>query len=292
MEKQSGSSSVSRWVTANGLRLHVQDWSGPGAPRLVLLHGLASSSRMFDLIAPNLAAHFRVIAPDQRGHGLSDKPASGYDFETIARDLDALLDAVFPDPRPVALVGHSWGAYTTLYYAATRPDRLAQAVLLDGGVRSIAGRYPDWETARIGMAPPRYQDRSLEEIRQMIRTDWLGPIFRPELEPLALSIFDSHNPQDVRAHLSYENHMQIVRALWEMNPQEFFPRVQCPTLLVAAVPPGQTVSPDDERMIADALSNIAHAEVCWMPDTVHDSPWHRPRELAAILKDFLIQAGR
>lgn len=242
---------------------------------------------MFDLIAGDFPSRFRVIAPDQRGHGLSDKPDTDYDFETIACDLDALLAILNPNGLPLSLVGHSWGAYTTLYYAATRPDRVASAVLLDGGINPIADRYPRWEDAQVGMAPPRYEGRSLEDIRRMIRGDWLGPMYRPELEPLALSIFDTQNPDDVRAQLSYENHMQIAHALWAFDPQDFYPYVRCPTLIVIAVPPGKSISTENERNVHDAQSKLAQAEVRWMPDTSHDIPWHRPRELVAILGGFL-----
>ncbi|MFN8598748.1 MAG: alpha/beta fold hydrolase, partial [Anaerolineae bacterium] len=76
------------YIEANGLRFHALDWGGRG-DWLVLLHGLASQAHIWDLVAPQLIDRFRVIAIDQRGHGLSDKPDSGYDFATITRDLDA-----------------------------------------------------------------------------------------------------------------------------------------------------------------------------------------------------------
>ena len=59
-----------------GVRLAVREWPGQG-PSILLLHGLASSSHIWDLVAPRLAPRFRVVAYDQRGHGLSGKPSSG-----------------------------------------------------------------------------------------------------------------------------------------------------------------------------------------------------------------------
>src|SRR5882757_2054347 len=100
-------------VSVGDLQFYVQEWGDRSNPTIVLLHGLASTSHMFDLIAPALGEFFHVIAPDQRGHGLSDKPSSGYDFETIASDLDGLLDAY--GAQQTILFGHSWGAYTALY---------------------------------------------------------------------------------------------------------------------------------------------------------------------------------
>src|SRR5438552_915067 len=69
-----------------GLALHYRDWGGAGRP-IVLLHGLASSSRIFDLLAPLLRPYGRVVALDARGHGESAKPDDGYDFPSIVADV-------------------------------------------------------------------------------------------------------------------------------------------------------------------------------------------------------------
>ncbi len=98
-------------VQIGAVRLYVREWGDPSDPPLVLLHGLASTSHMFDLIAPALAEQFHVIAPDQRGHGLSDKPSTGYDFETIAADLRSAAGRIQGGQRPVgrALMGGVYG---------------------------------------------------------------------------------------------------------------------------------------------------------------------------------------
>lgn len=277
----------SRFVSVDDLQLHVLDWGGDLDRTLVVLHGLASSCHMFDLIAPGLTLRYHVYAPDQRGHGRSDKPSTGYDFETIAADLDGLLSVLTPGGEPVALAGHSWGAYTTLYYAATRPGKVARAVLLDGGIARLADRYPSWAAAEQGLTPPTYKDRSLEDIRRMIEKDWLGSFFRPELAPLALSIFDTSNPRDVHAHLSRANHMQIASALWSFNPADYYSRISCPILIVNAVSPGQSISPESQRYAGQAEESIAELAIRWMPDTSHDIPWHRPEALTEVLNDFL-----
>ena len=69
---------VSRFVVGDGgVRLHVREWAGPG-PGVLLAHGLASSSRIWDLVAPLLASTgLHAVAFDQRGHGRSGKPTSG-----------------------------------------------------------------------------------------------------------------------------------------------------------------------------------------------------------------------
>jgi pimeloyl-ACP methyl ester carboxylesterase len=241
---------------------------------------------MFDLIVPALAERFYVIAYDQRGHGLSEKPDSGYDFETIASDLDAVVASLGLGERPFRLVGHSWGAYTTLYYAATRPQRVERAALLDGGIHTISDTYPSWEIAREKMSPPDYSHTSLNDIKRMIREQWLMPIYRAELEPLALSIFDTHDPKHVKAHLSRDHHLQIARALWDFQPHHHFGQVVCPLLVVQAVPPGEQIAHDAANDVERLQQSVAHASVVWMPETVHDIPWHRPDQLLEQLAQY------
>src|SRR5262245_13827995 len=110
------------WVTGSGVRLHYRAWAGPAAPAeppVLLIHGLASGSRIWDLVAPLLARRRRVVALDQRGHGLSDKPDDGYDFATIVADDLAAMTALGL-ARPV-VVGHSWGASVVIALAAAYP---------------------------------------------------------------------------------------------------------------------------------------------------------------------------
>lgn len=286
-EKAASMTPVPRTITVNTLQLHVMDWGGNGSP-LLLVHGLASSLHMFDLIAPALTAHHHVYAIDMRGHGESDKPDSGYDFETISRDLDSAVRELGIH-EPFTLIGHSWGAYTALYYAATRPKNVKKAVLLDGGTYPLREDFETWEVAEEKMAPPRYINRTEADIRYMIREQWLKPFFRPELEPLAASIFDMSDPSAVKARLSFNNHMQIARHIWEFTPADYYERVTCPTLIVVAAQPGEGVNPKREHHVQLAERKIEHAQVVWMHDTYHDIPWHRPAELTSILLGFLEQ---
>src|SRR6266849_9030785 len=102
---------VDGFVAANGLQLHYRRWSPARPvselPPILLLHGLASAAHIWDLVAPLLAGRgYVVTALDQRGHGESDKPDTGYDFATIIADDTAVVEALGIG-RPV-VVGHSW----------------------------------------------------------------------------------------------------------------------------------------------------------------------------------------
>src|SRR5262245_38652014 len=141
------------FITIGGLRLHLRDWGGPDVPpAMVLVHGLASNARIWDLLAPLLAPNFRLVAIDQRGHGLSDKPDDGYDLASIAGDLAGAI-AALGISRPL-VVGHSWGANVALQLAADHPDLPGGIVLLDGGTNELASVMPLEETLE-RLAPPR-----------------------------------------------------------------------------------------------------------------------------------------
>ncbi len=271
------------FITIGNVGLNVYEWGTSLQPPLIFLHGLASTSHMFDLIAPQFAANYRVIAYDQRGHGLSDKPDTGYDFETISADLDQLVVELGLTSRKFTLAGHSWGAYTALYYAATRPTRLNNAILIDGGLRPMSDHFSQVDD----MAPPQHRNWPLTEVKRMIREDWLGVAFRPELEPLVLSIYDTSDAFDVQPHLKLANHMQIARALWNFNSKDYYSLVQCPMLIINAVDTGESPDPQFKMTIADAQQLLRNSKAVWMPNTSHDVPWHRPQELVSVMRQFL-----
>jgi pimeloyl-ACP methyl ester carboxylesterase len=102
-----------------------------GGTPIVLLHGLASSLRIWDFVAPILAQRFRVVAVDQRGHGLSTKPDDGYGFEEVGADLEAFVKLLGLD-RPV-VVGHSWGGSVAVRFGTDYPELTRGLVLVDGG---------------------------------------------------------------------------------------------------------------------------------------------------------------
>lgn len=98
-------------------------------PAMVLLHGYPQTGHMWRKVMPALAERFTVIAPDLRGYGDSDRPASGYDKRTMARDVAGVIAAL--GLGRVALVGHDRGARVAHRFALDYPDRLSHLVLLD-----------------------------------------------------------------------------------------------------------------------------------------------------------------
>ena len=95
--------------------------TGGDGPPLLLMHGWPQTWYAWRLMMPTLARHFQVIAPDQRGTGLSGKPEGGYDTGTLAGDLVALMDAL--GHRRFAVAGHDTGMWIGYALAADHPAR-------------------------------------------------------------------------------------------------------------------------------------------------------------------------
>lgn len=118
---------TSRFVQANGIRQHVV--IGGDGPPLLLVHGWPENWYAWRMVMPELARHYTVIAVDQRGIGLTDKPMDGYDTATLANDLVGLMDALGHDR--FAVVGHDTGMVISYALAADHPERVARVALLE-----------------------------------------------------------------------------------------------------------------------------------------------------------------
>ena len=100
-----------RTIAANGIRLHVIEAGPEDGPLVLLLHGFPEFWYGWSQqIAPLAAAGFRVVVPDQRGYGLSDKPMGvrAYNLDELALDVVGLIDALGREKAHVA--GHDWAA--------------------------------------------------------------------------------------------------------------------------------------------------------------------------------------
>jgi pimeloyl-ACP methyl ester carboxylesterase len=126
----------SRFGEVNGVRIHYLI-SGEGEP-VVLLHGYAQNSHMWRPLIPELAKTHTVIAPDLRGFGDSSKPEGGYDKQTMARDIHALVESL--GYSRIGIVGHDIGLMVAYAYAAQYPSEVDRVVLMDAFLPGVG----DW----------------------------------------------------------------------------------------------------------------------------------------------------
>lgn len=115
------------FVTTNQIRLHCVS-QGEGE-LVVLLHGFPEFWYSWRHQIPTLAQHFRVVVPDLRGYNDSDKPSSGYDLDTLAADIQGLVQAL--GYKSAHVVGHDWGGVIAWHFAQRFPQSLNRLAILN-----------------------------------------------------------------------------------------------------------------------------------------------------------------
>jgi len=114
---------------ADGLRLHLLEWSRTGVP-LLLVHGFSNEAHIWDDFAPTVAPYYRTLALDLRGHGDSDwDPERRYDYDHHVDDVEKVIDGL--GIERLVLVGHSMGGRVGTLFSARRPGALAGLVIVD-----------------------------------------------------------------------------------------------------------------------------------------------------------------
>lgn len=276
---------VSRHVTlANGLRLRVMEWDG-GSDRvpLVLVHGLASNALLWRGAAEALAAlGHRVVAIDQRGHGLSDKPDDGYDMATVAGDLTLLLGSLREEgiERPI-VAGQSWGGNVVLELAHREPGIIRGAVAVDGGFLELSEHFPEWESCADALQPPRLEGTPAEELRRYLRSthpDWPDSGIEG-----AMANMERLPDGTIRPWLRFDRHMSVLRGLWQHRPSTIFGNIEVPVMLVPADGP-RGVFADTKRDAVDRAARLLRrSRVEWFSPADHDLHAQHPERFAGVV---------
>lgn len=274
------------WREVRGIRLHVREWDGDDTP-FVLLHGLSSNCMTWEAVAKHLhAAGHPVITVDQRGHGLSDKPDTGYGFDEVTADLQALIDAMNLHQRPI-VAGQSWGGSVVLQFAARYPVTARGVVLVDGGFMSMRARDAGttWEELWERLKPPTLAGRRRTELAERMRhghPDW----GHAGIEH-TLANFETLSDGTIRPWLSLDHHREILYAMWQQDPEQIYPRVRIPVLAVAAGPQDAERAAEKREGLAAFEQRIACCRTHWFEHTDHDIHVQRPDELAKLMLDAL-----
>ena len=129
---------TSRFVDTGQLRLHAV--TGGQGPPLLLVHGWPQTWYAWRMLMPALARDFQVVAVDQRGIGLSDKPPDGYDTGTLASDLVGLMEAL--GHRRFAVYGTDVGMPIAYALAADHPERLERLVVSEAPLPGVTPSPP------------------------------------------------------------------------------------------------------------------------------------------------------
>jgi pimeloyl-ACP methyl ester carboxylesterase len=171
-------------------------------------------------------------------------------------------------------------------YAATYPEEVAALVLVDGATNQFSLRS-NWtrEQAIIDLAPPRFAGTSRDTFLSYFHNGPLGSQWTPQLEDTILHIVQLREDNTVAPYLSFDNHLQIIGAMWDQSLFDLYSQVRCPIKLVVA--DRQPLSESEANFMYMRNQGIAKIQelrpdirVVKMPDTIHDIPLQRPEQLA------------
>ena len=282
---------TSRYVVANGLRQHVV--IGGDGPPLLLVHGWPQFWYQFRLIMPGLARDFQVIAPDQRGRGLTSKPppgatGSGYDTGTLADDLAALMDAL--GHRRFSVVGCDTGMDIGYALAADHRDRVGRLAVAEAVLPGVSASPPLFLPAPLDehlfhLLFNRLPTMNVELVHG--REDiFFGFVF-------AVEAFKTLPGYAVRTYIdnlagslaSLSGSFGFYRA-WEtttaQNQQRATRKLTLPVLAIGGAESGKTGPGDAMALAADNVQTVV------LPDCGHFVAEEAPQEMLAALTAFLI----
>ncbi|HEX9477408.1 MAG TPA: alpha/beta hydrolase [Methylomirabilota bacterium] len=241
-------------VSVGSVSLAVAEWPGPAkGPAIVCIHGLTANHTCWASVADVLSPAHRLIAYDLRGRGESDKPDKGYSLAVHGDDLEGLLDHF--GLKKAVLIGHSLGAHIAVRFAATRPQRVAKLVLVDGG---LDVRHEVIESLRPAINRLGVEFPSLELFMGFVRAlpmfegrwnDYLERYFRYDVEELPAGTVRAK-----AARLAIEEEIANLERerLWVYHHQ-----VKAPTLIFRA--PDGLLTPTDCLMTQEEAEAMAHA---------------------------------
>jgi pimeloyl-ACP methyl ester carboxylesterase len=273
-------------LPGDSIRLGATRWPGVGPP-VVLLHGLASQRRFWNLVVPSLVSTtgrgLPVLAIDQRGHGDADRPATSYELAQVSNDLATAMDAV--GWSRAVIVGHSWGGAVAATFAAEHPERTLAVLGIDGGTSPAVPPGQDRAEIRKRLEPPRLA-MPPAELEAMIRSRATNNSADADAAASAvLPIFEVGDDGLARARLPYDVHMQIVDTLLDYDAPATLGRIRCPMWFVACGWPGDD---DEQQRRAAAFDTLANSR----PDgrfmrwggAIHDVPLQWPALVAGLIR--------
>jgi len=255
------------WFEHDGCSLHYEEY-GHGSP-VLLVHGLGSSCQDWEYQIPALAAHYRVIAVDVRGHGRSDKPRERYSIPGFSADIEALLDHLHLGP--VHLVGLSMGGMIGFQLAVDQPQLLKSLTIVNSA--------------------PEVKIKSLDDFKQFAKRWLLARLLPMETigKALGKNLFPKPEQADLRhkiakrwAQNEKRAYLASFSAIVGWGVQEKLSRISCPTLIVTA---DRDYTPVALKQAYTDL--IPGAKMIVIEDSRHATPLDQPKVFNQLLLEFI-----
>jgi pimeloyl-ACP methyl ester carboxylesterase len=276
---------TSRYLDTGELRQHVV--TGGQGPPLLLVHGWPQTWYAWRLVMPGLARDFTVVAPDQRGCGLSGKPQDGYDTATLAGDLAALMDAL--GHRRFAVAGHDTGMWIGYALAADHPDRVDRLAVAETPLPGVSPSPPLFANAHLNNALWHFAFNRLAEVNDQLVTGreevYFGWQFATKAARPLPDYAVRHYVEALAAgpdalHASFAIY-RALDATIAQNQQRKTQRLTLPVLGIGGAHSLREQVADTMKLAADDVQTLV------IPGCGHHPPEEAPEETLAALTAFL-----
>jgi pimeloyl-ACP methyl ester carboxylesterase len=276
----------SRYVDTSDVRLHAV--IGGNGPPLLLIHGWPGSWYYWRLVMPALARDFEVIAVDQRGIGLSDKPDEGYDTRTLANDLVGMMNELAHEQ--FAVVGVDTGLLIGYALAADHPDRVVRLAVGEAPLPGISPPsplvLPDLLVDRLWHIPFNQLKETNEKLVQGREHIFFGAEFSAsagtnKLPEYAVRYYiDGLASSPEALHGSFQLYRSF-GATAAQNEERKTRRLPMPVLAMGGEQSGGAMAAETMKLTADDVQTLV------IPGIGHWLAEQAPDELVAALTEFL-----
>ncbi|HEX2271390.1 MAG TPA: alpha/beta fold hydrolase [Pyrinomonadaceae bacterium] len=250
-----------------GVRLRYAYQGDPRGEPIILLHGFTDSWLSYSTVLPLLDRKYRVYILDQRGHGESDRPASGYALREFADDVIAFMDVM--GIHQATIVGHSMGSFVAQHVAVAAPDRVKRLVLSGSATTTRIPAVSDLQRDVNALKDPVPE--------KFVRDFQVGMAFQPLAEDFLKAVIKESLNLPARVW------REIVAEMMSPKAQVELAKIKVPTLILWG--DKETVFPRSEQDLL--LAALPNARLKVYEDTGHSMHWERPERFAKDLQEFM-----
>jgi pimeloyl-ACP methyl ester carboxylesterase len=278
-------SAESRFVEANGVRLHFLEWRSESPP-LVIVHGNTHCAGLYEPLGDRLAPDFHVLSLDLRAHGLSER-APPYSWAALRDDLAGVIEAL--GLRDVLLVAHSRGGGAALLAAAREPDRFRGVVCYEPNV-PLQHWHDETPEERVAQLVSRaLSRRSSFASREDMYEHFKGRGAFKGWQDEYLRAYVRHGSvESPGGGIEFANPTTIEAAFYEeiFDVTEWRKVEDCdvPVLVIFGQEGGRFRPGEDP--VEQLRTLFTDVTVQFMPNATHSGPMERPDEFERLIREF------
>jgi pimeloyl-ACP methyl ester carboxylesterase len=272
---------TSRHARVAGIRMHYLEWPGPAdAPAVLLLHGFLAHAHWWDFVAPWLAEHYRVIAPDFGGMGDSEYRAQ-YTHAKFHDEIAGIAKAT--DIEGCSAIGHSFGGRALLHACAEHTGLFSRAIVVDSRLGSVSdplrGFDEEWRPKK------RYPTDASILARFLLKP--VEPAPESAMQHMARASIRNEDGSwvwkfDENVTRLFQDRSQVAG----VNDAEVLKDLQIPVDFIYGEE-SRVVTPSRAASLATCLPNVR--TVTGIPCSHHHLPVSQPVALLALLRVLLQQ---